>query len=88
MDNVLVVFEIIHHLKCKTKGARGKVVLKIDISKAYDRVNWGFLRAMMSKLGFSDLWINWIMPCVSSVSYSVLINNDAVGPIVPGRGLR
>lgn len=88
LDNVLVAFEIIHHLKCKTKGARGEVALKIDISKAYNRVDWGFLRVMMSKLGFNDRWINWIMICVSSVSYSVLVNNDAVGPIAPGRSLR
>lgn len=39
LDNVLIAFEIIHHMKCKTKGARGEVALKIDISKAYDRVD-------------------------------------------------
>lgn len=42
----------------------------------------------MDKLGFSSRWINWIMFCVSTVNYSVLVNNDMVGPIVLGRGLR
>lgn len=43
---------------------------------------------MMEKMGFCDRWVRWIMLCVSSVSYSVLVNDDSVGPIVPGRGLR
>lgn len=43
LDNVLTAFEIIHHMKYKTKGAKGEVALKIDINKAYDRVDWGFL---------------------------------------------
>ncbi|XP_058770466.1 uncharacterized protein LOC131644088 [Vicia villosa] len=64
------------------------MALKIDISKAYDRVDWGFLKGMLSKLGFADRWIHWVMMCVISVNYSVLVNSDRVGPILPGRGLR
>lgn len=88
LDNVLVAFELIHHLKCKTKGDKGEVALKIDISKAYDWVDWGFLRAMMVKLGFNDHWVKWIMQCVTSVIYYVLVNNENVGLIMPARGLR
>lgn len=88
LDNVIVANEIIHHMKCKTKGTQGEVALKIDISKAYDRVDWGYLRAMMVKMGFSARWVAWIMLCVSSVSYSVMVNGDSVGLIFPGRGMR
>lgn len=88
LDNVIVASEIIHHMKCKTRGKQGEVALKIDISNAYDRVNWGYLRAMMEKMGFSTRWVNWIMLCVSSVSYSVLVNSYAVSPIIPNRDLR
>ena len=42
----------------------------------------------MSQLGFSDQWVQWIMLCVTSVSYRVLVNGNEVGPIVPKRGLR
>lgn len=38
LDNVMVAIEVIHHLKCRVKGKVGKVALKIDISKAYDKV--------------------------------------------------
>ncbi|WJX44074.1 hypothetical protein P8452_31099 [Trifolium repens] len=88
LDNALIAIEIIHALKRKTQGSKGELALKIDISKAYDRVDWGFLRGMLERLGFSNQWINWMMLCVSSVNYSVLVNFEKVGPIYPGRGLR
>ena len=71
---VLVVFEVIHHMKHKLKGKKGEVALKIDISKAYDSLDWGFLYEIMHKMGFSAKWINMIMLCVTIVSYSALIN--------------
>ncbi|GAU36566.1 hypothetical protein TSUD_277720 [Trifolium subterraneum] len=88
LDNALIATEVIHALKRKTQGRRGELALKIDISKAYDKVDWGFLRGVMTKMGFSDVWIQWVMMCVSSVNYSVLMNSDRVDPISPGRGLR
>ncbi|GAU33334.1 hypothetical protein TSUD_165990 [Trifolium subterraneum] len=88
LDNALIATKVIHALKRKTKGRRGELALKIDISKAYDKVDWGFLRGVMTRMGFTDVWIRWVMMCVSSVNYSVLMNSDRVGPISPGRGLR
>ncbi|GAU35047.1 hypothetical protein TSUD_30130 [Trifolium subterraneum] len=57
-------------------------------TEAYDKVDWGFLRGVMTKMGFTDVWIRWVMMYVSSVNYSVLMNYDRVGPIsqVVGRG--
>ncbi|MCH93169.1 RNA-directed DNA polymerase (Reverse transcriptase), partial [Trifolium medium] len=88
LDNALIVIEVIHALKRKTRGAKGELALKIDFSKAYDKVDWGFMRGMLEKLGFADKWIHWMMLCVSSVNYSVLVNFEKVGPVYPGRGLR
>ena len=50
--------------------------IKLDISKAYDQVEWAYLEAMMRKLGFQDRWISLMMMCVTTVSYSVLINGE------------
>nr|DAD46191.1 TPA_asm: hypothetical protein HUJ06_004421 [Nelumbo nucifera] len=87
-DNVLVAFELIHFMRMKRKGKVGEVALKIDISKAHDRVDWQFLKLMMQKLGFSNKWIRLIMLCVTIVFYFVAFNGMEVGPIIPGRGLR
>lgn len=62
--------------------------LKLDISKLYDRVEWEFLIEMMSALGSAQNWIDLIMKCVSTVSFSILVNGSPKGPICPTRGLR
>jgi hypothetical protein len=88
IDNALIAIEIIHILKRKSRGAKGELALKIDISKAYDKVEWSFLKGVLVRMGFSDTWVQWMMLCVSSVNYSALVNYEKVGPIHPGRGLR
>jgi hypothetical protein len=50
LDNALSAIEVIHALKRKTRGRKGELTLKIDISKAYDKVDWGFIRGMLERL--------------------------------------
>jgi hypothetical protein len=51
-DNVLLAYELTHYLKNKRSGENGVAAIKLDMSKAYDQVEWGFLHGMMIKLGF------------------------------------
>ncbi len=88
VDNVLVAYEALHHMKNWRGGKEGLLALKLDISKAYDRVEWIFLEHIMRKLGFSNKWIKIVLSCVSTVSYSILINGEPKGRIIPSRGLR
>lgn len=83
LDNAMIAFEVIHYIKNKHK--QGEIALNIDI---YDRVDWNYLLLVLQKLGFHDTWVGWIKMCIESVSYFVLVNNESVGPIVPGRVLR
>jgi hypothetical protein len=69
-DNVLIAYECIHYLRNK-KGKTGGYAIKLDMAKAYDRVEWNYLYAVMQELGFPDSWCSLIMNCVSSVSLSV-----------------
>lgn len=88
LDNAMIAIEIIHVLKRKTGGNKGKLELKIDISKTYDRVDWKFLRGMLGRMGFADIWIHCVIMYVTSVHYSILVYSDRVDPIRSGRGLR
>jgi len=55
LDNALIANEVIHHMKCKVRGKQGEIALKKEIIKAYDRVQWYFLKDMMKKMGFHNM---------------------------------
>ena len=63
------------------------MAFKFDMSKAYDRVEWGFVEAIMQHLGLGERMRRIIMSCMKSVSYSILLNGQPVGNIKPSRGL-
>ncbi|OMP12130.1 reverse transcriptase [Corchorus capsularis] len=74
-DNILVANEAFHYLKLKKKGKKADMAIKIDMNKAYDRVEWKFLEAILHKIGFENKWVRWLMECVSSVSYNIFVND-------------
>uniref|UniRef100_A0A1J3D6G7 Reverse transcriptase domain-containing protein n=1 Tax=Noccaea caerulescens TaxID=107243 RepID=A0A1J3D6G7_NOCCA len=87
-DNILVAHELLHALESKNKCAEDFIAVKTDISKAFDRVEWGFLESALRIMGFSNEWIRLLMSCVTTVSYQVLINGHPHGSIIPTRGIR
>ena len=87
-DNVIVAFEALHSMNTRFKGRKGYMALKLDMSKVYDKVEWDFLELLMRRIGFNDWWVDFIMTCVHTVSYLILINGKPYGHICPTKGIR
>ena len=87
-DNILVAFETLHHMKIQKAKSLGFMALKLDKSKAYDLVEWSFLKKIVEKMGFGASWVKLVMECISTVSFSILVNREPKGEIKPSRGIR
>ena len=83
-----MAFETLHSLQIYKSDSHGFMALKLDMSKAYDRVEWNFLEEIMRKMGFNENWINLVMVYVRTVTYSVLVNGESCGMTHPTRGIR
>lgn len=87
-DNTLIAFECFHAIqKCKREN-QNFCALKLDLSKAYDRVDWAFLDGVLQRMGFGESWRKWTMSCVTAVRYSIRLNGNMLDPFTPTRGLR
>jgi len=85
-DNVLVAYEYTHYLQRK-KGKSGACAKKLDMAKAYDRVEWDYLRRIILKLGFNETFVSLVMRCATLVSFSIKINGFLSGVFNPSRGI-
>ena len=83
-----MAYETLHCMKRYNSGINGYMALKLNMSKAYDRVEWVFLEDLMRKMGFKEKWIGLIMVCVKTLTYSMLANGEPQGMIQPARGIK
>ena len=86
-DNIIIAQEVLHFMK-KTKSKKGTLAFKIDLEKAYDRVDWRFLAHTLKSFGFPIPTLNLIMNCVTASSLSILWNGSRLNGFTPSRGLR
>ncbi|KAL4298050.1 hypothetical protein GQ457_12G017320 [Hibiscus cannabinus] len=87
-DNIFVAHELCHYLKstknCPNKGD----AIKLDMEKAYNRVEWNFLVAVILKMEFAQQWVDMILSCVTYVSFCFRINGATSDFFSPSKGLR
>ncbi|PNY11106.1 LINE-1 reverse transcriptase-like protein [Trifolium pratense] len=82
---VLVLNEVIDRVK---RSKESCLLLKVDFERAYDWVNWNFLKYKLRRMGFCSIWIGWIMECVCSKSIYVLVNGSPTKEFIAGKGLK
>ena len=72
----------------KRRSEEEGIVFKIDFEKAYDHVDWGFLGLVLERKGFSPKWRSWMRGCLTSTSFTIIVNGSAKGWVKASRGLR
>lgn len=87
-DNALIAYEALHAIKNKRTGRDGLCAIKLDMSKAYDRIEWSFVEKMLQRLGFPARFISTVLDCISTVRYALILNGNPHGQIYPQRSLR
>lgn len=86
-DNIIIAQEAIHTMRTKRSGS-GFVAIKVDMEKAYDRLDWGFLYNTLCEIGFASRFIDIIMACVRTATMKVCWNGQASAQFIPSRGVR
>ena len=82
-DNIILTHEAVHSLRTHDAISKYFMAAKTDMSKAFDRVEWNYLKALLQSLGFDNIWVRWIMSFVTKVNYSILLNGQSYGFISP-----
>ncbi|XP_026384917.1 uncharacterized protein LOC113280517 [Papaver somniferum] len=85
IDGTLVANELVDS---RLRSGNDGIVCKIDLKKAFDRINWRYLEFVLHQMGFSRKWCNWLRFCYSTFSFSVLINGSSFGYFTSTRGVR
>lgn len=85
-DNVIIVQELIHSIS-RAKGHKGYIAIKINLEKAYNKIEWSFIMEMLIFFNFPAKLIELVMSCVSSVSASLLFNGGCLNSFCPFRGI-
>jgi len=85
LDGIILSHEVIHSLKVLKKPG---MILKLDLSEAFDKLSCTYINQMLLAFGFSATWTHWLMNLITSPCYSILLNGSPSSPFRPSRGIR
>lgn len=85
LDNIIQAHEVVQSLKRKKQVG---MIMQLDIAKVYDKVNWGYIKEILTTFGFDHNWIRWVITLVTTSSFSILVNGSPSIIFFPSRGLR
>jgi len=84
MVGIILSNEVIHSLKLLKKLG---MILKLDLSKGFDKLSWTYIHQMLMAFGFNATWIRGIMNLISSPCFPILLNGSPSTPFCPSRGI-
>ena len=85
MHGIILSNEVIHSLKLLKKPG---MILKLDLSKYFDKLSWNYIHQMLLAFSFSATWTRWIMNLISLPCFSILLNGSPSMPFRPSHGIR
>ncbi|XP_075087762.1 secreted RxLR effector protein 78-like [Nicotiana tabacum] len=85
-DNIILAHELVKSYM--RKYISPGCMIKVDLQKAYDSVEWVYLEQVLEGLAFPDKFIKWVMACVRIVNYTILLNGEFVEPFNAAKGMR
>lgn len=84
LNSIIQAHEVVHSLLSNKKAG---MIMQLDIAKAYDKLNWNYIRKVRLAFGFDHNWVRWVMALVT-YSFSILVNGSPSKTFKPSRGLR
>ena len=85
LNNIIQAHEVVHSL---TSNRKAGIIMQLDIAKAYDNLNWTYIRKVLITFRFDHNWVRWVMNLLTSFSFSILVNGSPSETFIPSRGLR
>eukprot|EP00253_Pinus_taeda_P036088 PITA_36088 len=85
LNNIIQAHEVVHSLLSNRKAS---MIMQLDLAKAYDKLNWAYIRKVLIAFRFDHKWVRWVMALVTSSSFSILVNGSPSKTFIPSRGLR
>lgn len=85
LDNIIQAHEMVHSLITNKQVG---MIMQLDIAKAYDKLSWSYISAILKAYGFDYNWIKWVMALVTTTSCSILLNGSPSKTFKPSRGMK